>query len=682
LFLLLLSVTVNTSNLYLKMDLFRSSIYSNSIYITTDNGGLISFDPQDSSWNWVNSASGLPSNKTKDLFLRGDSIFVLSKGGITIFDENLNLINFQDFNPLFFVADTNPDCFYVHKNSVILGGENCVQWFSLSSFGNLRREVEHEDYNFKVLEILSLDTCYLLGTSRGVFRADTNFGDTVLISSSGETYSIFVSGGSIWAGGSWGCKEITGDSAFFSEDTVWTIGKIDQNICIGTKGGLYRFEDDWERIHGGDVRGFARILPRDLRVSVIRKEGIRFQGSYEYIYPPGLASNMVTDLVQTPDGKIYVSHRDTRGISVFDRKEWKVLNKGNPWGFLGGRILNIESDSEGRIYFGLWYWEQTSILYCWDTRNDTMPRPIDLPIPATTVTGMLVDSNDDLWLGLFQIPEYGGGNWVLKMHRVNGDSFEWTTYRDPGIIWKRVFAEGARGMYCGNSPTDGGAGIHVLGNNEDDIEEVIGNLGSSTISMCADLKGNIWAGLEDKLVYISGNNMERVEKTNKFEGLTVDFQGGVWCYNTMKGLSYRNPKGSWESLPQMLKDLQPFSLEDIISPLHFTENQNLFVCTYNGLYEFDLDFNLPDSGKVNVYPNPFNYKKHSRLNFSASDLGGKNIFIYDIIGDLKGKYFISSNRDAFWLDFPDDIDLSSGLYLYFITEEGKVIYKGKFVVVR
>jgi len=681
LFLFLLSVTVSTSDLHLRMDMFNNSVYSNRFYITTDDGGLLSFDPQDSSWNWVNSISGLPSNNTKDLFVRDDSIFVLSSGGISIFSKDLTLIGFQDFNPLFF-DDTDPCCISLNRSRVILGGEKGVQWFALNKFGSFGNvyDVSHSDYNFKVFEIFPLDTCYLFGTSRGVFRADSNFGDTTMIYSSGEIYALFVSGSSIWAGGSWGCKEVTGDSAVFSEDTVWTIVEIDEDIYIGTKRGLYRwYEGDWQRIHGGDVRGVARVLPDNLRVSVVRGNGLLFEGTWRYIYPPGLASNMVTDLVQTPDGKIYVSYKHSRRISVFDGITWRTLNRGNPWGLTGGYLFNMESDSKGRIYFSLWYWRDDPILFCWDTQNDTMPHPIELPIASTTtVTGMLVDSNDDLWLGLLRTSDYGLGNWVLKMRRVSEDSFEWITYQGPDILWKRVFAESARGIYCGNSPSGGGAGIHVLYDNGT-FEEVVGDLGSSTVSMCADLKSNIWAGLEDKLVYISGNNVERVETSNKFDGLTVDFQGGLWCYNSTEGLSYRNPEGNWESLPQALRELQPFSLKDIVSPLHFTENGNLFVCTYNGLYEFDLDFNVPDSGEVTVYPNPFNYEEHNQLTFSAKGIGGKDIFIYDIIGDLKGEYNVPLEYGD---NYPIDVNLSSGLYLYFVTSEGRVIYKGKFVVVR
>ena len=675
-FLILLSVTVNTRELHLRMDLFNNSKYSDYLYITTDNGGLVSFNPEDSSWNWVNYFSGLPGNKAKDIFILGDSIFVLSEGGITLLSRELTRINSQDFNPIFF-SDTDPNCILLDKNKVILGGESGIQTFDLDRFGNLNR-VEERNYDFEIFEIFPLDTSYLFGTSRGVFRADSNFLDPVLIDSSEEVYSVFVSGNSVWSGGSWGCKEITGDSAIFSEDTVWTIGRIDGDVYIGSKTGLYRYEEGWQRVHGGDVRGFVKLMPQNRIVSVVRGNGLFFESSDNYIIPPGLASNIITDLTQTPDGKIYVSHKNTRKLSVFDGSRWEVINRRNSWGLPGGSLFNMESDSEGRLYLGFWYWRDDPVLFCWDTQNDTMPRPIELPVSsATTVTGMLVDSNDDLWVGLYRTSDYGLGNWVLKMHRLNEDSLEWTIYQNPEIIWKRVFAEGSSGVYCGNSPTDGGVGIHIMHDNGM-FEEVTGNLGSSTISMCSDLRGNIWAGLEDKLVYITGNSVERTEMPNRFEGLTVDFLGGLWCYSTLEGLSYLNPEGDWESLPQELLDIPSFSIEDVIYPLHFTGDRNLYVCTYNGLYEFDLDFDVSVPVKVKVYPNPFNYEDHDSLFFSADDLGGKNLLIYDIIGNIKGEYEIPLGKSIFSID----IDLSSGLYLFFVTDEGDVIYKGKFAVVR
>lgn len=682
--LFLLSLTVNSVNFHLRTDLFNHSAYSSLIYMTTDDGGVVAFDPVDSSWNFVNSTSGLSSNKTKDLFIKGDSVFVLSKAGITILDRNLRKIDFQSFSFFFSVQDTNPQCIELHEGKVILGGKEGIQWFDLEDFGNLTSSVKYFDYNFEIFDILPLDTCYLLGTSNGIYRVDSSFDDTVLIDPVTETYSLAIFDNSIWAGGSWGCKEITTDSAFFSDHIVWTIGNIEEDVYIGTNGGLYKYDGSWDRLHTGEVRGFAQVSPFSSIVSVVRNEGLRFIDSSDYIYPPCLASNMIADLTRTPDGKIYVVHEGTKEISVFDGKGWEVVNRGNIWDFPGGSLLNVESDSEGRIYFGFWYWEVVPILFCWDSQNDTMPRPIELPFPATTVTGLLVDSNNDLWVGLLRTPEYGEGQWVLRMHRVNEDSLEWTKYEHPEVIWKRVFAEGSEGIYCGNSPSMGGAGIHIL-KDDGTIEEVRGNLGSSTLSMTADPNGNIWAGLESGLVYISGSEVEEKYTSSnsglgsdKVDGVVVDSKGGLWCYDSWFGLSYLNSEGNWKSLPKELLDLSPFNPKMIVYPLHFINDNILYVGTYGGLYEFELGVNGGEIKEIEIYPNPFNCERHKRLHFSAEDLGGKRILIYDIVGELKVEYTVPSVVN----DFQIEIDLPSGLYQCFVTKEGQIFRKGKFVVVR
>ncbi|MEO0293948.1 MAG: T9SS type A sorting domain-containing protein [candidate division WOR-3 bacterium] len=675
--LFLLSITVNKSNLYLETRLFNNSAYSDYIYITTDEGGILSFNPEDSSWATINSISGLPSNKTKEIFIRGDSVFVLLNGGIVILNKRLERINFQEINSLFF-SDTSIYTIKINKDKVLLGSSRGIQWFNLKDFGALSKKVENKDYGFKVFEILPLDTCFLVGTNRGVYKISSNLNDTLLIKPLGETYSILVSHLGIWAGGSWGCKEILSDTGSFSEYTVRDIKEIDEKIYIGTNGGLYKWSGNiWEKIYGGDIRGFYKVS--DSLALVVRGEGILFEGTSNFIYPPGISSNLVTDLTQTPDGKIYVVHKFSRSISVFDGKKWKIVNRRNNWNLPGGYLFNIESDSKGRIYLGLWYWfekDDTShipVIFCWEPNKDTMPYPILPPLYGRTISGMLIDKNDNLWIGIIR----KDGSYVLRMQRTNENSFDWRIYQDPEVKWKRVFAEGIEGIYCGNSPTDGGAGIHILKEDGRCIK-IRGNLGSSTTSMTSDLIGNIWAGLENGLVYIVGESIERSYSTGKIDGLATDYKKGVWCYNSTTGLSYLSPNGSWESLPSELKNLEPFDLKDVISPLHILERNKLFICTYKGLYEFELNLNEKDLYKVDVYPNPFNASINEELHFSARNLGGKEILIYDLTGNKKGSYKVPQGEN----DFSIIIDLPSGLYIYLVVTNGEVIGRGKFVVVR
>ncbi|MCK4226721.1 hypothetical protein KAX29_07505, partial [candidate division WOR-3 bacterium] len=86
--LFLISISI-TSTLHLRTDRFTSLEYSNYIYITTDDGGLLAFNPEDSTWENRTIISGLFSNTTKDISIRNDTIWVLTPGGITLFNREL-----------------------------------------------------------------------------------------------------------------------------------------------------------------------------------------------------------------------------------------------------------------------------------------------------------------------------------------------------------------------------------------------------------------------------------------------------------------------------------------------------------------------------------------------------------------------------------------------------------------
>jgi hypothetical protein len=677
--LFLISISI-TSTLYLRTDRFTSLEYSNYIYITTDDGGFLAFNPEDSTWENRTIISGLFSNTTKGISIRNDTIWVLTPGGITLFNRELESINSLEFNPLFF-NDTNPNAIVIDSARVILGGETGLQWFRISDFDNLNR-VNHIDYGFNVFDILPLDTCYFLGTSEGIYKtyAFSNT-DTVKIENLHNTYTLKEIGASIWAGGSWGCKNITEDSAAFSGRTVRQIAEIDNKIYIATSGGLYEYNGGWQNLSSGDVRGVCKPDSYDSPLFIVRGGGFLTLSSTDYIRPPGLASNRICDLTQTPDGTIYIVHRNTRRVSKFDGKEWEILNRSNEWGFPGGILFNIESDSEGRIYFGVWGGGGAPIIYQWSPEIDSIPQPIGLPVNAHSVGGMMVDRNDDLWIGALQ----DLNDWILKMHCVVGeeDSLLWTVYTDPSIKWVRVFAEGAEAIYGGNSPTSGGAGIHIL-SPLGSVSNVTGNLGSSTVSIATDLGYDIWAGLENSLVHISGDEVSEVFYasnsgllSDKVDGLAFDFQGGMWCYHSGEGLSYRDPEGNWETF----RGFSFVEEDDVTYPLHFSQNHHLFIGTYDGLYEVDIDFNIPeDSLKypgTNVYPNPFNVNEHDALYFSSSDLLNKTIYIYDIYGRRKGEY--QASRDYLRIE---GVDLPSGLYFYVVKGDKGVVDKGRFVVVR
>lgn len=674
--LLLVSISFSKT-LYLNTNNCTSIEYEKRIYINTVDGGLISYEPSESTWIFKNSVNGLNSNTSKKVEVHNDSIWVLSSGGLSIFNDSLNLLLKMNFNPLLF-NDTLPETFTVNDSLVILGGETGLQWFEKSQIENLN-QVLHKDHDFHINTILNSDTCIFLGTLDGIFKTK-NLTDTVRLSSR-STFTMEMIDGDLWAGGYWGCKNITEDTSRLSNVRVRSIDEIDDELYASTDSGLYKYDSVWSRINSEKIYGICKPENYGSIFYINRETGFVSITLSDTIDIPGINSNECWDLTQTPDGNLYAIHRYDYGISRFDGEYWQTLNQNNEWGFYG-RLNKIESDSRGVIYFGLWYWYQVDIVFKWNPDKDSMPVPVDLPVDPSTIGTMLVDSDDNLWISAFS----GDNDWILKMERVeNGtDSLEWTIYTSPSIRWVRVFTEMNNTVYGGNSPPVGGAGIHIF-TPEGDVEEVLGNLGSSTVSMAADIDGSVWAGLENNLVHIENNEVSEAYDisnsellSNQVDDIIFDFQGGMWCYHSGKGLSYRSPDGSnWENIP----GFSSIVANDVPEVMHFTSDNKLIICTYNGIYKLDIDFNIPDNQedeytRTNVYPNPINLNKNSYLFFASADLEGKKVMIFNVYGKLEAEYVTDEQvlRIA--------PDLKSGLYIYVVKDGNEVLDKGRFTVIR
>jgi hypothetical protein len=95
-------------------------------------------------------------------------------------------------------------------------------------------------------------------------------------------------------------------------------------------------------------------------------------------------------------------------------------------------------------------------------------------------------------------------------------------------------------------------------------------------------------------------------------------------------------------------------------------------------------------GKALVYPNPFRIDDGAHLGYELTKDLDIEIHIYDIFAHKVLQKFISSGDDggmSGWNKFPinyetlDNYKLSSGVYLFIIMHNGKVLGKGKMAVV-
>ncbi len=99
---------------------------------------------------------------------------------------------------------------------------------------------------------------------------------------------------------------------------------------------------------------------------------------------------------------------------------------------------------------------------------------------------------------------------------------------------------------------------------------------------------------------------------------------------------------------------------------------------------------LSITGLALVYPNPFHFSSGTTLGYDLSDDAEIEVQLYDMAGNQIGRFIRSAtleggraglnhlpiNRDTL-----NGYELSSGVYLYFILNNGKVLAKGRMAVV-
>ncbi len=134
-----------------------------------------------------------------------------------------------------------------------------------------------------------------------------------------------------------------------------------------------------------------------------------------------LPSQWVNDVEFAPDGVVWMA--TSNGLVKKDGESWTIYNTANA-PLLHNVIRNIELDSDGH----LWINNTTGTLgaiFEFDGKNWTsFSVPDDLPweYPWTGLSGLLVDSNDHVWVAnevLNVVAEYDGQNWTLHGQNVN-----------------------------------------------------------------------------------------------------------------------------------------------------------------------------------------------------------------------------------------------------------------------
>lgn len=136
----------------------------------------------------------------------------------------------------------------------------------------------------------------------------------------------------------------------------------------------------------------------------------------------------------------------------------------------------------------------------------------------------------------------------------------------------------------------------------------------------------------------------------------------------------------WESLPGQRRWTDGWSL---VSSNEFSTWQTMVwnTCMYAVLYNAQKDPSVPSipiprAGKISIYPNPTNNQLNILGEFGT---GRYTCTIYDAIGrKMKRISNLSAINDTNKLVIPDLADLTTGVYVIYLTNTNKV-FKGKFI---
>lgn len=452
----------------------------------------------------------------------------------------------------------------------------------------------------------------------------------------------------------------------------------------------------------------------------------------EFIIPNGPYQNFFDDINFDNGiliaGSTQKSARDGnidrgKGYYIFD-SEWKSYNGDNTpeLSSSGFRQVLSSTITNNYYYFGSWgrgvvrHHKETNEIIVFDETNSTLRGwSTDDPL-FPVITGLETDTNGDVWIvsRFADNPLYrqtpGDDDWV---------SYPKNTVTSSADLYESLFIDSFNQKWIPlQSSSTAGVGLLVLNTGDvsdpdDDrgvkLENIPanGNLPDNKVkAIIQDKNGEVWIGTERGIarflfpeLIIDGGAEERRaqwlinEDTSAVSRLllrdvnvktmAVNSANEKWIGSENQGIWVLNEDGS-RIEQRFTTDNSPLFSNSIESISINQETGEVFIATDLGLISY---MDVPRSGTaemkdLKVYPNPFSYKKNSRIIIEG--LGGESeIKITGVDGTVVNSLASSAGR-AEWngLDYNGN-ELGTGVYFIIAIgkdDSGKGI--GKVVIVR
>jgi signal transduction histidine kinase/ligand-binding sensor domain-containing protein/DNA-binding response OmpR family regulator len=315
----------------------------------------------------------------------------------------------------------------------------------------------------------------------------------------------------------------------------------------------------------------------------------------------GLPESSIQQIVQTPDGYIWVSTRD--GVARFDGVRFVTFNRSNVAAFRSNRTTTLALGAGGTLWVGT-----DNGLVRYDGRQFTA-YTVEQGLAANYISSLAVAPNGDVWVGTSQGLDRFDGARFAHIAGSRGLVSRLLATRDDqvyAVIANRLLASraGAPGSALEEVAETRGSVITAL--REDTNGDVlfgtplgvyrlsgaavqtIQDAPASVIAILHDRKGNIWVGYDGGgMARWDGRSWVYYTRANGLSHDTVnalfeDREGIVWA-GTVEGLNafydgvftpFGTPEGlTYDTTQAVLRDL----------------SDNLWVATGNGLNRISPD---------------------------------------------------------------------------------------------
>uniref|UniRef100_A0A7C4Y5K4 T9SS type A sorting domain-containing protein n=1 Tax=candidate division WOR-3 bacterium TaxID=2052148 RepID=A0A7C4Y5K4_UNCW3 len=657
---------------------YNLPIFSKEVFLPTEKSGILCFDITKKEYSFINIKDGLSSNFVKMISFSDDeeTLVVLTNKKIDFFTRDGSLIrSFSFFLPLF--PDTIGNCIYLKGRMIYVGFNNGISYFSIDEYPYGTKTIK---YFFRVKSIASYRDSFYFATDSAIYITK-DFRDTLKFYSGNFNYFKTIND-TLYAFGTSGLLNVLTKTKLYPypvNDIFIKYDKFSKKILIGTPSDVREYSDGvWKQKITGNFVGVLYF--NDSIFGVNRSYGIGFIDSSKirYFYPPLPGFAPACDFLER-EGEIWtvfgfnmegIFGQGLKLISKFSNGKWFTYNYDNSFQ-IPPRFGNIEVDSKGRIWIGIWSGSTYKTIYIWNPSDTLKPILVMPPDSTVAVTGMCFGEGDTMWIG-------GHLNYIYSVY-TGGDTLQWKVYTVQSIVWPKNIVYDKNGtLYFGTASHNYENGVFYK--EGEGFYKINYSFGEIIYSMERDREGNIWVGTDKGLFKIVNREVVKeydYSNSNLYPGAVAGIafskDNTPWILQNGYGVLYLDKHDIWVRV----EELTGLRTVEACKSMFVDSKNNLWIGTYQGIFKINLNI-FKEEDKTIVFPNPVIYDEHKKIKIMGEDIKGGRLSIFNSGGSCVLEKYIDT--DSVIVNVSDI--KKPGNYFYIIIDKNNNKRSGRFYIIK